>query len=138
IHIKKSNNKTLIGNINFADLAGNEKIKDTLVNGERLEEAKKINLSLTILGRVIHALSLNRIPHYRDSKLTLLLKNSLGGNCKSILVLNISSHISNKEQSINTLRFGQLCKNIKNNTKININLNNINNLNEILHYKNEI
>ena len=73
------------GKINFADLAGSEKVRKTGVTGQRLKEAQKINLSLTMLGQAISALAKGRshIP-YRDSLLTHLLKDSLGGNCKTV------------------------------------------------------
>ena len=109
------------GTLNLVDLAGCEKINQTGATGENLEEAKKINLSLSALGNVIHALT-NRADHipYRDSKLTRLLQESLGGNYKTTLIVNCSPHPRNLEDSVNTLRFAQRAKTIKNNAKINV------------------
>ena len=77
------------------DLAGSEKISKTGAEGKVLEEAKKINLSLTNLGKVIKALSEKgekaHVP-YRDSKLTRILKDSLGGNSKTTLIVTCSPH----------------------------------------------
>lgn len=79
----------------FVDLAGSERTKSTNAVGERLKEGCNINKSLSILGNVINALvevdnGRNRHIHYRDSKLTFLLKDSLGGNSKTRLIANIS------------------------------------------------
>ena len=82
-----------IGKLNLVDLAGSERIKNSGSTGKQLEEGKKINKSLSALGNVIYALtdSKNRghIP-YRDSKLTRLLEDSLGGNCKTTMMAMIS------------------------------------------------
>jgi kinesin family protein 5 len=74
--------------------------------GQALDEAKKINYSLSMLGKVINSLTKNAsyIP-YRDSKLTRLLKESLGGNNKTTLLVACSPHFSNMEESISSLRF---------------------------------
>ncbi|CAG9330523.1 unnamed protein product [Blepharisma stoltei] len=109
------------GILNLVDLAGCEKINQTGVTGNKLEEAKKINLSLSALGNVIHALTSNQehIP-YRDSKLTRLLQESLGGNYKTTLIVNCSPHPRNLEDTLNTLKFAQRAKTIKNKVKLNI------------------
>ena len=108
------------GRLNLIDLAGSEKISRSEVSGTTLEEAKKINLSLSVLGKVICALSTNsrHIP-YRDSKLTRLLQNSLGGNSKTSLIVNCSSISCSIDETISTLRFSQRAKTIKNCLKIN-------------------
>ena len=82
-----------MGKINLIDLAGSEKLSKSGSVGESLEEAKKINLSLSCLGNVIHALTSNsdHIP-YRDSKLTRILQESLGGNYKTSLIVTCSPH----------------------------------------------
>jgi kinesin family protein 3/17 len=91
----KNDTKTQIkvGKLNLVDLAGSERIKHTGSTGKQLEESKKINKSLSALGNVIYALTdtKNRghIP-YRDSKLTRLLEDSLGGNCKTTMMAMIS------------------------------------------------
>ena len=87
------------------DLAGSEKISKTGAEGKVLEEAKKINTSLTALGKVINALSDGKSTHipYRDSKLTRMLKDSLGGNCKTVMIANLSPGVLGFEETINTL-----------------------------------
>lgn len=109
------------GVLNLIDLAGSEKIKDTGVTGSNLEESKKINLSLSALGNVIHALTClsEHIP-YRDSKLTRLLQESLGGNFKTALIVTCSPLLRSLEETLNTLKFAQRAKRIKTHAKINI------------------
>eukprot|EP00494_Astrolonche_serrata_P033809 UN34078 len=82
-----------ISTINFADLAGSEKTTKTKATGQRLKEAQKINLSLTQLGIVIGQLVSGKHVAYRDSKLTEVLQDSLGGNCKTTLVINCSKSL---------------------------------------------
>ena len=86
--------KHKMGRLHMVDLAGSERQKDTKATGERLKEANNINVSLLTLGRVISALvdncrGKNRHVHYRDSKLTLYLREALGGNSKTLFVANI-------------------------------------------------
>ncbi|KAL4488453.1 hypothetical protein ABPG72_013021 [Tetrahymena utriculariae] len=118
-----SNGQEKLGKLNLVDLAGSEKLAKTQATGESLEEAKKINLSLSCLGNVIHALTSNQehIP-YRDSKLTRILQESLGGNYKTSLVAAISPHSSQHEEQISTLKFATRAKTIKNNVKMNVKL----------------
>ncbi|KAL4443117.1 hypothetical protein ABPG74_002184 [Tetrahymena malaccensis] len=118
-----SNGQEKLGKLNLVDLAGSEKIAKTQATGETLEEAKKINLSLSCLGNVIHALTSNQehIP-YRDSKLTRILQESLGGNYKTSLIAAISPHSSQHEEQISTLKFATRAKTIKNNVKMNVKL----------------
>ena len=82
-----------VGKLNLVDLAGSERVRVTGATGQLLEEAKKINQSLSCLGNVIAALTDSKgrahIP-YRDSKLTRLLEDSLGGNCKTTMMAMIS------------------------------------------------
>ena len=94
------------GKLNLVDLAGSEKIKRTGVTGKNLEEAKKINMSLSSLGNVIYSLCKGKehIP-YRDSKITRLLQESLGGNYKTSLIVACSPHPNNFEDTISTLKF---------------------------------
>ncbi|KAH8854541.1 Kinesin-II 95 kDa subunit [Schistosoma japonicum] len=91
------------------------------IKGERLKEATKINLSLSTLGNVISALVDGKSTHipYRDSKLTRLLQDSLGGNSKTIMIANIGPATYNYEETINTLRYSNRAKNIRNKPKIN-------------------
>ena len=86
-----------------------------------MEEAKNINKSLTTLGKVIVALTDKRASHipYRDSKLTRILSESLGGNSKTCLIITLSPHPLNESETLSTLRFGSRARNIKNAPKIN-------------------
>lgn len=109
------------GRLNLVDLAGSEKVNHSGVTGNKLEETKKINLSLSALGNVIHALisSSEHVP-YRDSKLTRLLQESLGGNYKTTLIVACSPSPKNIEETLNTLRFAQRAKSIRNKVTVNI------------------
>ena len=109
------------GILNLVDLAGSEKISKTGAVGLTLEEAKKINLSLSTLGNVIHALT-HKAEHvpYRDSKLTRLLKESLGGNYKTSLIVTCSPHSYNLDEVVSSLLFAKRVKTIKNVVKVNI------------------
>jgi len=113
-HIRK-------GKLNLVDLAGSERQSKTEASGERLKEATKINLSLSALGNVISALVDGKSKHipYRDSKLTRLLQDSLGGNTKTMMVACLSPADDNYEETISTLRYANRAKNIKNKPKIN-------------------
>lgn len=103
------------------DLAGSERIAKTGAQGETLTEAKAINQSLTTLGLVINALTDGKSSHvpYRDSKLTRILQESLGGNSKTSLIVTCSPSIFNEQETVSTLRFGQRAKQIKNKAKVN-------------------
>ncbi|OON13632.1 kinesin motor domain protein, partial [Opisthorchis viverrini] len=114
-------NHIRVGKLNLVDLAGSERQSKTLSEGERLKEATKINLSLSTLGNVISALVDGKSTHipYRDSKLTRLLQDSLGGNAKTVMVANIGPATYNYDETLNTLRYASRAKNIKNRPKIN-------------------
>lgn len=86
-----------------------------------MEEAKNINKSLTTLGKVIVALTDKKATHvpYRESKLTRILSESLGGNSKTCLIITTSPHPYNDAETLSTLRFGQRARNIKNAPKVN-------------------
>lgn len=106
------------------DLAGSERQKQTSTMGERLKEGCNINRSLSILGNVINALvdlseGKNRHIHYRDSKLTFLLRDSLGGNSKTSIIANISAASSSFGETLSTLKFAQRAKLIRNKASIN-------------------
>lgn len=109
------------GKLYLVDLAGSEKISKTGAQGQTLEEAKKINQSLTTLGKVIVALTDKKITHipYRESKLTRVLSESLGGNSKTCLIVTCSPHPYNEAETLSTLRFGQRARNIKNKPTVN-------------------
>ena len=105
----------------LVDLAGSEKVGKTGATGQTLEEAKKINSSLSSLGNVINALTDHKSTHipYRDSKLTRLLQDSLGGNAKTTLICCTSVSSFNDAESLSTIRFGMRAKNIKNDARVN-------------------
>ena len=113
---------TKIGKLNLVDLAGSERTRITGATGKQLEESKKINKSLSALGNVINALTDSKerkhIP-YRDSKLTRLLENSLGGNCKTTMIATISPAQCSFNESLSTLNFAKRAKNIKNRPIVN-------------------
>ena len=103
------------------DLAGSERQSKTGATGQRLKEATKINLSLSTLGNVISALVDGKSSHvpYRNSKLTRLLQDSLGGNSKTLMFANIGPANYNYDETLSTLRYANRAKNIKNHAKVN-------------------
>ena len=116
-----------VGKLNLVDLAGSERVRVTGATGQQLEESKKINKSLSCLGNVINALTdqKNRIHiPYRDSKLTRLLEDSLGGNCKTTMIAMISPAHDAFNESLSTLYFAQRAKKIQNRPIVNEDLNN--------------
>ncbi|KLO10673.1 kinesin-domain-containing protein [Schizopora paradoxa] len=112
------------GNLYLVDLAGSEKVGKTGASGQTLEEAKKINKSLSALGMVINALTDGKSSHipYRDSKLTRILQESLGGNSRTTLIINCSPASFNEPETLSTLRFGIRAKSIKNTARVNTEL----------------
>ncbi|KAK5954323.1 hypothetical protein OHC33_004896 [Knufia fluminis] len=112
------------GMLYLVDLAGSEKVGKTGATGQTLEEAKKINKSLSALGMVINALTDGKSTHipYRDSKLTRILQESLGGNSRTTLIINCSPSSYNDAETVSTLRFGMRAKTIKNKAKVNAEL----------------
>lgn len=113
--------KYRMGKLNLVDLAGSERQSKSEAMGERLKEATKINFSLSILGNVISALVAQKPTHipYRESKLTMLLMDSLGGNTKTVMIANIGPADYNYNESLNTLWYAARAKKIKNKPKIN-------------------
>ncbi|GAB9468066.1 Kinesin-related protein 3 [Globisporangium polare] len=113
---------TRSGKLFLVDLAGSEKIGKTHAKGQTLKEAQHINKSLSALGSVMNALTSGQanahIP-YRDSKLTRLLQDSLGGNSETTLLVCGSCSSYNSEETVSTLRFGTRAKSIKNKPKVN-------------------
>lgn len=123
--------KKIRSNLYLVDLAGCERQKDTHSTGIRLDEAKKINLSLANLGKVINGLSKSQMnmdkqdkikkEHigYRNSKLTMILKNCLCGNSKTMIICTCSMKASYGEETLSTINFAVRVKNIKTKPKIN-------------------
>lgn len=109
------------GQLFLVDLAGSEKVGKTGATGQTLEEAKKINKSLSALGMVINNLTDGKSQHipYRDSKLTRILQESLGGNSRTTLIINCSPSSYNDSETLSTLKFGMRAKAIKNKAKVN-------------------
>ncbi|KAM4541750.1 kinesin-like protein KIF3B [Odontesthes bonariensis] len=110
-----------VGKLNMVDLAGSERQSKTGAKGKRLKEAAKINLSLSALGNVISALADGKSTHvpYRDSKLTRLLQDSLGGNAKTVMIATVGPSHKNFDESVATLRYASRAKKIKNKPRIN-------------------
>ena len=115
------NQRFRAGKLNLVDLAGSERQSKTNATGDRLKEAQKINLSLSALGNVISALVDGKSTHipYRDSKLTRLLQDSLGGNTKTVMIAAVSPADYNYDETLSTLRYASRAKNIKNKPKVN-------------------
>ena len=109
------------GTLYLVDLAGSEKVSKTNVSGQQLDEAKGINKSLSTLGKVILALTDKNATHipYRESKLTRILTESLGGNAKTCLIITGSPSPYNEMETVSTMRFGTAARNIKNKPKVN-------------------
>jgi len=116
----KRDGTALKGTLNFADLAGSERVQKTGAKGNTLKEAQAINQSLTALGNVISALSKNNahIP-FRDSVLTQILKDALSGNSKTTVIICATEHPFNRDETISTMRFGQRAKLVKTNANKN-------------------
>ncbi|XP_059199425.1 kinesin heavy chain-like isoform X1 [Centropristis striata] len=124
INIKQENVETelkLSGKLYLVDLAGSEKVSKTGAEGSVLDEAKNINKSLSALGNVIAALSEGTKTHvpYRDSKMTRILQDSLGGNCRTTIIICCSPSVYNEAETKSTLMFGQRAKTIKNTVSVN-------------------
>uniref|UniRef100_A0A8C7X0W3 Kinesin-like protein n=1 Tax=Oryzias sinensis TaxID=183150 RepID=A0A8C7X0W3_9TELE len=127
INIKQENietEKKLSGKLYLVDLAGSEKVSKTGAEGAVLDEAKNINKSLSALGNVISALAEGTKTHvpYRDSKMTRILQDSLGGNCRTTIIICCSPSVYNEAETKSTLMFGQRAKTIKNTVCVNLEL----------------
>uniref|UniRef100_A0A673GXW0 Kinesin-like protein n=1 Tax=Sinocyclocheilus rhinocerous TaxID=307959 RepID=A0A673GXW0_9TELE len=127
INIKQEHVETeqkLCGKLYLVDLAGSEKVSKTGAEGSVLDEAKNINKSLSALGNVISALAEGTKTHvpYRDSKMTRILQDSLGGNCRTTMFICCSPSAFNDAETKSTLMFGQRAKTIKNTASVNLEL----------------
>jgi len=114
---RKNTKNGVVGSVvNFVDLAGSERLAKSQSEGRRFQEAVIINSSLSALGKVVLALASDRPRHipYRDSKLTRILQNSLGGNSYTTLLTAIDPSAANYEESLNSLFFADRCQNVQN------------------------
>ncbi|KAJ1772113.1 hypothetical protein IW140_004101 [Coemansia sp. RSA 1813] len=115
----------IVSKLHFVDLAGSERLKKTMAVGERQREGISINSGLLALGNVISALgdtqrgSLSFVP-YRDSKLTHMLRDSLGGNAQTLLIACVSAAEANLTETVNTLKYAARARNIKNRGGVNM------------------
>jgi centromeric protein E len=110
--------------LNLVDLAGSEGASRTQTDGLRLREGSNINRSLLALSNVINRLSSaptcsKTFINYRDSKLTRILQTALGGNSKTAIICTVTQTLSNYQETVNTLHFGQKAKHVK--TTVNVN-----------------
>uniref|UniRef100_A0A8C4ZV31 Kinesin-like protein n=1 Tax=Gadus morhua TaxID=8049 RepID=A0A8C4ZV31_GADMO len=127
INIKQEHVETeqkICGKLYLVDLAGSEKVSKTGAEGAVLDEAKNINRSLSALGNVISALAEGTKTHvpYRDSKMTRILQDSLGGNCRTTMFICCSPSSYNDVETKSTLMFGQRAKTIRNTASVNLEL----------------
>ncbi|KAM9816877.1 kinesin-like protein KIF18A [Neosynchiropus ocellatus] len=118
------NPNVCVAKMSLIDLAGSERASATNARGARLREGANINRSLLALGNVINALAdpkskKTHIP-YRDSKLTRLLKDSLGGNCRTVMIANVSPSSLSYDDTHNTLKYANRAKEIKSSLKSNV------------------
>lgn len=118
----RATDQSMVGMLNLVDLAGCERLKKSESVGIRMKEALHINSSLTALGKVISALDpsleSSHIP-YRDSKLTRVLQNSLGGNSYTTVIATIHPKESYYEECLSSLQFANRCRNVRNNPRVN-------------------
>ncbi|CAK90171.1 unnamed protein product (macronuclear) [Paramecium tetraurelia] len=113
-----------VGTLYLVDLAGSERIKKSRATGDRLSEARSINYSLTALGKCIHALTgpKSTFVPFRDSKLTRILQDALGGNCKTALIVNVGPAGRHVEETLSSLTFGMRAMKVTNTPQINQNV----------------
>ncbi|XP_036289551.1 kinesin-like protein KIF27 isoform X4 [Pipistrellus kuhlii] len=118
-----SSRRQIVSKFHFVDLAGSERATKTGNTGERFKESIQINSGLLALGNVISALGDPRrksshIP-YRDAKITRLLKDSLGGTAKTVMITCVSPSSSNFDESLNSLKYANRARNIRNKPTLN-------------------
>ncbi|XP_078341954.1 kinesin-like protein KIF14 [Crassostrea virginica] len=122
VYLRKVNStekKTLSSQMNIVDLAGSERAAKSQTDGRRLVEGNNINRSLLSLGMVIRALSKKEKANYRDSKLTMLLKDSIGGNSKTVMLATVNPSEEHVDETRSTLKYASEAKLITNRAKIN-------------------
>jgi kinesin family protein 6/9 len=111
-----------VSKLNLVDLAGSERLGKTNSDGITLKEATYINKSLTFLEQVVVALGDKNRDHipYRQSKLTNMLRDSLGGNCKTTMIANIWGETAQLEETVSTLKFATRMKKVQNRATVNV------------------
>eukprot|EP01125_Pyxidicula_operculata_P018839 TRINITY_DN6742_c0_g1_i2.p1 TRINITY_DN6742_c0_g1~~TRINITY_DN6742_c0_g1_i2.p1 ORF type:complete len:320 (-),score=31.36 TRINITY_DN6742_c0_g1_i2:34-993(-) len=121
VETQESKNTIVVGKLQMIDLAGNEDNRKTNNSGQTMKESTSINSSLHVLGKVVNAINSNsvRIP-FRDSKLTRLLQDSLGGNSYSIIIANVAPGKAHFNKTNATLTFASSARQIGNNPVVNI------------------
>lgn len=129
VHIRMTNKKTSVRRtvkLSMIDLAGSERAQSTKCKGLRFKEGANINKSLLALGNCINKLAdgCKHIP-YRDSNLTRILKDSLGGNCQTLMIANISPSSLTYEDTYNTLKYASRAKKIRTNVRQNVITSNV-------------
>jgi len=120
----ESSEKVILSKLHLIDLAGSERVKKTGSDGVVLKEATYINKSLTFLEQVVVALGNKHRDHvpYRQSKLTHMLKDSLGGNCKTTMIANVWPEANKIEETASTLRFATRMMRVSNEATVNVHL----------------
>ncbi|CAN0208080.1 unnamed protein product, partial [Ectocarpus sp. 12 AP-2014] len=130
---KHGSDKVMRSKLHLVDLAGSERVHKTQTGGQTLVEAKHINVSLFFLEMVIVALRERgakgrRVPYraccpqhipYRNSMMTSVLRDSLGGNCKTVMIATVNAEAAQTEESMSTCRFAQRVSTIKNDARVN-------------------
>jgi len=114
VNVNKQDKKEYTGKINLVDLAGSENVNKSGVTGQGMKEAQNINKSLSALGDVISALVAKggHIP-YRNSKLTMMLKDSLGGDSKTLMIVQNSPAQCNVTETLSSLNFASRARNVE-------------------------
>uniref|UniRef100_A0A7S4IHT8 Kinesin-like protein n=1 Tax=Vannella robusta TaxID=1487602 RepID=A0A7S4IHT8_9EUKA len=121
IEKKDTNNNITRGKLHLIDLAGNERLSKSKACGDTMKETQNINASLEALANVLSGLaSKQNLIRYRDSKLTRFLQDSLGGNSRTCFVVNIRSNAQYFRETIQSLKYGQRAKLIKNSVSLNV------------------
>ena len=118
----ESADKDVFSKLHLVDLAGSERIKKSMATGISLKEANYINKSLTFLEQVVVSVCDNKRSHipYRQSKLTNFLKNSIGGNCMTVMIANIYPEPEHLDETISTLKFASRMMKVSNDPHVNL------------------
>lgn len=114
VNVPKAGKQQFVGKINLIDLAGSENVNKSGVQGQGMREAQNINKSLSALGDVMNAL-VSKNPHvpYRNSKLTMMLKDSLGGDSKTLMIVQTSPAQTNVTETLSSLNFASRARNVE-------------------------